>query len=223
MVQYKICLVNPFTTPHASEAYHFYLALKRNKNVILVDFDEADYLFFINDARRCWEKPWYNAETFNHTIIDKIKNHRNYNKEIIIDYSDCRDINSSAHKNVRPHVYRYFKRSIVDRKTNQLINYKRNIIPISYAVRCDYLEYDKNFADDNIFKYDICCLFPKVQKRYEMKSMRNMIPYLVDKFDCSKYIGLVLFDEYDKRYSNNLSNYGVNFSMYLFIGGLAER
>lgn len=30
-------------------------------------------------------------------------------------------------------------------------------------------------------------------------------------------------DENDKRYSNNLSNYGVNFSMYLFIGGFAER
>lgn len=32
-----------------------------------------------------------------------------------------------------------------------------------------------------------------------------------------------IIDEFDKRYSNKLSNYGINFSMYLFIGGINER
>lgn len=30
-------------------------------------------------------------------------------------------------------------------------------------------------------------------------------------------------DQNDKRYENNLSNYGINFSMYLFVGGFGEK
>ncbi len=45
-------------------------------------------------------------------------------------------------------------------------------------------------------------------------------PSAITHFD-SNADGII--DQYDKRYSNNLSNYGVNFSMYLFIGGINEK
>lgn len=45
-------------------------------------------------------------------------------------------------------------------------------------------------------------------------------PKVITHFDSN---GDDIIDETDKRYANNLSNYGINFSMYLFIGGINEK
>lgn len=110
---YKICLVNPFLHPYEGESYHFYLALKYHHDIILSDFDQADYLFFINDVRRLER---YDNRILDPIMVEKINNHRNYHKEIIIDYNDWTIINHNAPKLIRNQVYKYFKRSIIDKK-----------------------------------------------------------------------------------------------------------
>jgi hypothetical protein len=96
-------------------------------------------------------------------------------------------------------VHTYFKRSIVDKKTMTLIPYTREIIPISYAIRSDYLNYDK-LQPDIPHEYDVCCLFNRSE--YSTTANRHIANSIVDLYDGPKYVGLAETYEPASRYDN---------------------
>ena len=104
-----------------------YNGLLNNINVKIVDDkDLCDYIF--TDFRD----------------FNRAKNYTEEHKKklVIIDYSDISNdlFNSSCLK--------YFKRSVVDKKKMKLINYNREIIPISYCLKQEVLQFK------NLFEYD---------------------------------------------------------------------
>ena len=104
-----------------------YNGLLNNINVEIVeDKDLCDYIFA--DMR-----------DFN---IAKNYTYEYKKKLVIIDYRDDSNdvLNLSCLK--------YFKRSVVDKKNMKLINYNREIIPISYCLKQEVLQFK------NLFEYD---------------------------------------------------------------------
>ncbi len=104
-----------------------YNGLLANINVLIIkDIELCDYIFLDN-------------RDFN-----KIKNYkRDYLKKlVIIDYSD------RANDVFNTECLKYFKRSIVDKKNMKLIDYNREIIPISYCLKQEVLQFE------NLFKID---------------------------------------------------------------------
>ena len=79
-MQIKICFVWPFKGGIFGESLEIYNALKIKSNIILVDeFEEADFLFFMMDIRNCMNLPWYDINDMKADIVENIKNHKNYN------------------------------------------------------------------------------------------------------------------------------------------------
>ena len=194
----KICFVWPWSTEILCEPLEFYTALKNKSNIILVDnFDEADFIFFIMDIRNCMNMPWYNNTVMNENVLQQIINHKNYEKEIIIDYNDWLDTRN-VQDDAFPFVKKYFKRSVVDKNTMSLVSYSREIIPISYAVRNDYIKYDKeNYLNNNDYLYDVCCLFDKGG----FNTIRGIIPHIVDNYNGPKFVGIAVGStDYNARY-----------------------
>lgn len=194
----KICFVWPWSTEILCEPLEFYTALKNKSNIILVDnFDEADFIFFIMDIRNCMNMPWYNNTVMNENVLQQIINHKNYEKEIIIDYNDWLDTRN-VQDDAFPFVKKYFKRSVVDKNTMNLVSYSREIIPISYAVRNDYIKYDKeNYLNNNDYLYDVCCLFDKGG----FNTIRGIIPHIVDNYNGPKFVGIAVGStDYNARY-----------------------
>ena len=88
----NICLPYPYTHELNGStdpvAYEFHRVLSNMENINLVsDMDSADFVFFTNDLRlmnpyihdryrSCWD----------HDVINQIKSHKNYHKEVIIDF-----------------------------------------------------------------------------------------------------------------------------------------
>ena len=204
----KICFVWPFKSDIFGESLEFYNALLKNSNVILIDnFEEADYLFFMMDIRNCMNLPWYNINSIKEGVLNKIINHKNYAKEVIIDYNDFTDTRGVP-SDVLPFIKKYFKRSVVDKNNMSLIKYSREIIPISYAIRSDFIKYDSHFNsinNSNTYLYDVCCLFNK--NEYNMNTNRGKIPHIIDKYTGSKYVGIANNNNYDNRYSCVNENY----------------
>lgn len=98
-----------------------YNGLLNNKNVYIIDnIEECDYIFIdiIRD-------------------FDKIKRYseEQLKKVIIIDYRD----NSKEVSKIP--CLKYFKRSVVDKNTMKIIDYNREIIPISYSLKQEVLEF----------------------------------------------------------------------------------
>jgi spore maturation protein CgeB len=207
----KICVVWPFKSPIFGESLEFYNALKNKADIILTDnFDEADYLFYMMDIRNCMNLPWYNRNDMKEEVLEKIKNSKSYSKEVIIDYNDFTDTRGVPEEAL-PLIKKYFKRSVVDKKNMTIISYNREIIPISYAIRSDFIEYDKyfnsNFSSPQ-YLYDVCCLFDK--NANNMNTNRGKIPYIVEQYTGSKYIGLAATSNYGNRYfSVNENYYGI--------------
>ncbi len=101
--------------------------LLANINVLITeDIDLCDYIFL--DFRD------YN----------KIKNYKSdyLKKLVIIDYRD------SPNDVFNTECLKYFKRSVVNKKNMSLINYNREIIPISYCLKHEVLQFE------NVFEYD---------------------------------------------------------------------
>ena len=139
----KISLPWPFKENISGETYHILNALKKRNDIELVDnFDETDYIFFMMDIYNCWNCSWYSNDCFNQEILNKIKTNKDYRKHIIIDYLDFTTTSNSVSDEKLDKVFKYFKRSIVNRNNNSIINYSREIIPLSYAVREDFINYD---------------------------------------------------------------------------------
>lgn len=200
----KICFVWPFNTEIQGESLEFYNALKNNNTIILVDiFDEADYIFFMMDIRNCMNMHWYNINDMNQHVLQQIINHKHYEKEIIIDYNDWTDTRNVSNE-IIPFVKKYFKRSIVNKNSMSLISYSREIIPISYAVRSDYIKFDslQKMNYENV--YDVCCLFTIGG---DTSTNRGIIPYIVNNYNGPKYIGISENNNYNQRYFYVNENY----------------
>ena len=206
----KICFVWPFKTEILGESLEIYNALKQKSTVYLTDnFEEADYLFFMMDIRNCMNLKWYNKNDLKDDVLENIKNHKNYAKEVIIDYNDFTDTRGVP-DDVLPFIKKYFKRSVVNKNNMNLIKYSREIIPISYAIRTDFIKYDTHFNSinsnaPNTYLYDMCCLFNK--NEYSINTNRGKIPHVIDKYNGSKYVGLATNKNYDNRYSCVNENY----------------
>ena len=206
----KICFVWPFKTEILGESLEFYNALKQKSTVCLTDnFEEADYLFFMMDIRNCMNLKWYNTNDLKNDVLENIKNHKNYNKEVIIDFNDFTDTRGVP-DDVLPFITKYFKRSVVDKNIMSIIKYSREIIPISYAIRTDFIKYDTHFNSinsntPNTYLYDMCCLFNK--NEYNINTNRGKIPHIIDKYNGSKYVGLATNKNYNNRYSCVNENY----------------
>ena len=201
----KICFVWPWNSDIQCESLEFYIALKKKKNIILVDtFDEADYIFFMMDIRNCMNMPWYNVNEMNQTVLQQIINHKNYEKEIIIDYNDWTDTRNVPDE-IFPLVKKYFKRSVVNKNSMSLIPYSREVIPLSYAIRNDYVEHEALYNNNNIeYVYDVCCLF---ENSGDISTIRGILPNIVNQYNGPKHVGLVDNHNHKNRYTQINENY----------------
>ena len=145
------------------------------------------------DIRNCLQIPHYKKCDLNMDIVNEMNSNTNYEKEIIIDYNDWTDLRNVPN-DILLNVHKYFKRSIVNKNTKSIIDYPREIIPISYGVRNDFIEYDREFP----YRYDVCCLF-QLQQR---STMRQKIPHIVNMYQGSKYVGLAMAKNYNDRYNS---------------------
>jgi hypothetical protein len=121
-----------------------YDGLVNNPNVkITKDIDTCDYIFL----------------TFRD--FSKVNKKEFYKKLIIIDYRD------DPKQILNVPCFKYFKRSVINKKYMKFVNYNREIIPISYCLKQDVL----NFT--NIFDYnrdiDICVFFQPGKKSYRSR------------------------------------------------------
>ena len=146
----KICFVWPFKSNIEGESLEFYNAILKKDYILLVEnFSEADYIFYMMDIRNCINMPHYNLTDMKEDILQQIYNNKDYHKEIIIDYNDWTDTRNVPDQ-VFPFVKKYFKRSVVDKNTMTIVPYSREIIPICYAVRNDYIEYhSQKYSNQN--------------------------------------------------------------------------
>ena len=172
-------------TSKSPESYEFYNVLK-DLSLLIDNYKNADYIFYTMHTRNCLNLPYDNNYELN---VEKIKEIFNSGKkEIIIDYNDWTDTRNVPNNDVLQNIYKYFKRSIVKKEnfwSSKLIEYPREIIPISYGIRSDFIKYDKIFKFTN-YNYDICCLFNKRDG-----GIRSIIPFIVDKYNVSKFVGRV--------------------------------
>lgn len=128
--------------------------------------ENADYIFL--DFRHINQRSGYNINNLNKDWL---------HKTVIIDYSD--DANISMLESPF-----YFKRSIVDKgSTLEFKKYKRNVIPISYCVRNECL----NFKIKPIEKrdYDISVFFrtPDKMNKSGMNNRAIVAKYVQDNFN----------------------------------------
>ena len=140
------------------------------------------------DIRNCLHMPHYNINDFDQDKIKQLKAHTDFYKDIIIDYNDWTDYRNVP-KNILKNIHYYFKRSIVDKNNNILIKCPdREIIPILYGIRSDFIEYDSNYTFKE-YKYDVCCLFNPIT--HPTGGFRDKIPYVVNKYDGPKFVGRI--------------------------------
>jgi hypothetical protein len=206
----KICFCWPYKEnllkSAEAEMREFYIHLKNNPSISLVDnFDEADFIIFMMDIRNCYNMPHYNSNVMDIEVVNNIKNHTNYKKEIIIDYNDYTDTRNVSSEILNKVGY-YFKRSMVNKTNNpSLIKYNREIIPISYGIRSDYIHYDSLYKF-TCYKYDICYLFDNWEGGNRGGNRRFMKQY-INNYIGPKFIGRVYCP---KRYTTvNLAYYDI--------------
>ena len=174
-------------TSRSTESYEFYNALQKMENITLVnEFNEADYIFYMMALRNC-PMPWHNVEELDMNIVNKMKESKYPERDIIIDYNDWIDTRNVP-KNRLNLVGKYFKRSVVKKEngiSKELIKYPREITPILYGIRSDFIEYDKKFEFIK-YNYDVCCMFSGGGG-----GLRSIITHIVNKYKGRKYIGRV--------------------------------
>ena len=173
-----------------TEPYEFYRHLKKMDNIKLVNsYEEADYVIYMMHWRNCVNLPYDSQErkdNFNIQLINKMIECKNPEKDIIIDYNDWTDTRNVPYDKLDL-VGKYFKRSMVKKEqgiSKEIIEYSREIIPISYGIRSDFIEYDKNFEFVK-YNYDICCMFNGGG------GFRSIIPNIINKYQGEKFVGFV--------------------------------
>ena len=130
--------------------------------------------------------PWHNVNELNMEIVNKMKESKSPERDIIIDYNDWIDTRNVPEDKLNL-VGKYFKRSMVKKEqgiSKEIIKYSREIIPILYGIRSDFIDYDKNFEFVK-YNYDICCMFNGGG------GFRSIIPNIVNKYQGKKFIGRV--------------------------------
>ena len=173
-------------TSEYTEPYEFYKILEKN-NMLVDNFDKADYILYMNIWRNYMNMPFINKNDLNKELINQMNNHSDYKKDIIIDYNDWSDLRNCQEKDLQSIGY-YFKRSIVKKEnfwSSKLIEYPREIIPISYGIRSDFIEYEQLFKFTN-YNYDVCCLFNNNDG-----GIRSTIPDIVNNYNGPKFIGRI--------------------------------
>lgn len=194
-----------------TEPYEFFKSLIDNDSIELVNnFKNADYVIYMMDYRNCYNMNHYNKIILNIHLIKQMCLYRQYHKEIIIDYNDWTDTRNVPN-NILPLVKKYFKRSIVNKYNNRIIKYSRDIIPISYGIRSDYLLHYFNYKNSigTNYKYDVCCLFDFNDK--QPNSNRSKIVLEVEKYQGNKFVGTInrnveRYCSVNKEYYNILKN-----------------
>lgn len=227
----KIYLFWPFNDPickSTSESYEIFSVLQKHPNVELVnDFDECDYVIYMMDIRNILNSPNIDCSTLNMEAVNKMYNYKDHHKEIIVDYNDWTDLRDVP-ANILHNVYKYFKRSVVYKPgcenspwfindgnvinwnlgpKNAKITYPREILPINYGIRTDYIEYDKDYKQSG-YIYDICCMF----EGYAWEGgLRSVVPHAVRQYKgIKKYVGMIKMENNLDRYANiNTLYYGV--------------
>jgi hypothetical protein len=139
--------------------YILYEGVLNNPNVCITEMKElSDYIFV--DFRD----------------LDKANNYttEDLEKLIIIDYRD------QQHKISNLHCLKYFKRSVIDKKNMEVVKYNREIIPISYCLKQEVLEFK------NLYEYsrhiDISIFFKPEQQDYPHKSRKKVASFIKDTF-----------------------------------------
>ena len=193
----KIFFVWPFDEPISGESLEFYTGFKNNDVIFVNTCTEADYIVCMMDIRNCLMMPHYRNAKMNMNVINEMNSNTNHSKEIIIDYNDWQDLRNVP-DNILPFVGKYFKRSIINKKTMSIVDYPREIIPISYGIRSDFLNYDRPFP----IEHDICCMFPATQRR---GCWREIIPHIVNEYNGSKFVGNIQMK--GDRYNNVNTEY----------------
>lgn len=193
----KVKVIYPPKDPKYLESYEIYNALVDNLAPPGTSDDDCDFIFYILDLRiyLTGEKPHL------FPLKDTLKNIDNYQKTVIIDYSDPYEIQFIPDELVRK-VGWYFKRSVVNRKdgvSHELVNYSHlplsgKIIPIHFAVRDDYLFYDSKLAEMEK-KYDICCMF-----KDDVGGMRGKVVEVVRNRPEKVFTGIVYDSDFSQRY-----------------------
>lgn len=171
-------------TCNSPESYEFYNVLK-NLSLLTDNYKNADYIFYTMHTRNCLNLPYDNNSELNIEKITEIFN--SGKKEIIIDYNDWTDTRNVPNNDVLKNICKYFKRSMVKKEqgiSKEIIEYSREIIPISYGIRSDFIEYDKIFEFVK-YNYDICCMFNGGG------GFRSIIPNIINKYQGEKFVGFV--------------------------------
>lgn len=129
-----------------------YNGILLNKNVSFTnDKDKSDYIFI--DYRDANLANKYDP--------------RYFEKMIIIDYTDFNNqiINLPCLK--------YFKRSVVNKKNLSFLNYNKEIIPISYCLKNETLEFQNIFENERT--YDISIFFNPNNSNHGHNIYRNIV------------------------------------------------
>tara|TARA_Y100001958_G_scaffold158593_1_gene156945 strand:+ start:4795 stop:5793 length:999 start_codon:yes stop_codon:yes gene_type:complete len=227
----KIYFFWPFNVPislNSTEPCEIFSVLQKHPKVELVnDFDECDYVIYMNIYRNILNLPYIERSSLNIEAVQKMYNFKDHHKEVIIDYNDWTDLRNVP-ANILQNVYKYFKRSVVYKpgcqnapwfindgnvinselgSENAKITYPREILPINYGIRTDYIEYDKDYKQSG-YIYDVCCMF----EGYAWEGgLRSVVPHIVRQYEgIKKYVGMIKMENNLDRYANiNTLYYGV--------------
>ena len=180
---------NKIPTRNQTESYEFYTALKNMENITLVNsFKEADFIFYMMDLYVCYDRG--DASSFDINDLNNLKNHKDYEKDVVIDYGDWLNICGYLSIAKLKLIGKYFKRSVIKKVnywSSKIIEYPREIIPISYGIRNDFIKYDKKFKFIN-YNYDVCCLFNTRKWRQWPTCLRYILPIILNRYKGPKFI-----------------------------------
>lgn len=187
----KIKIIYPPQDTKYPESFQFYRGLYENRTE---DSEEADFLFYIIDLRVYMN----NGEGPHlYPLIEAMKDESKHSKIVIIDYSDPPEIRYIP-KDIYMKVGWYFKRSMVDREKERMIEYDRKVIPIHYGVRASYMSYDNTLSPlGKAERFDVCCMFGK---DLPPDGNRAKARDLVSSLELNVFVGTVYDEGFDYRY-----------------------
>jgi hypothetical protein len=205
MSKIKIHMPWPWTFEPNGETLQYMIAARKHGGIELCSFEDADFLLYTQDTRL---GPYVYSRAAPGTIVQneayKILSNINLNKEIVIDCADWSSEQRMSYDSLHSrhfyeNVFLYFKRSMVNKETNTIVDYSREILQIPYAIRNDYVEYAADLKPMDK-KYDFCCLFPILPTDETVAATRISIPHSLSSFktkEYSRHIGFVQGNPYE--------------------------
>lgn len=189
----KVKIIYPPKNPNYRESFEIYNSLGDNLVPEGTKNEDSDFLFYILDIRiyLTGEKP--------HIFpLTEVKNKK---KIVIIDYTDSSKLEYIP-SDIIQEVGWYFKRSVVNRKNGKSLGMmvypyfplSGEITPIHFAVRDDYLKFDK-YCSEVEKKYDICCMFFD-----ESGGIRGKVVELIKNRPEKVFCGVIYDKDFSKRY-----------------------